>query len=94
MEQWIELHDDVVHFLKIATSPKSQPVLVHCQHGSDRTGTMVAIYRIAVQGWSKRDAIEEMTKGDFGFHPMWKNLVEYIGKLNVSAIRRRAGLSK
>lgn len=38
------------------------------RHGSDRTGTMCALYRIAVQGWSKEDAIREMTAGGFGFH--------------------------
>ena len=86
--------EDVIRFLKIATAPKKQPVFVHCQHGSDRTGTMVAIYRIAVQGWSKREAIDEMTKGGFGFHPVWKNLVTYIENLDVSALRKRIGLSK
>ena len=90
---WHPEDEDVLRFLKIVTARKNQPVFVHCQHGSDRTGMMVAIYRIAVQGWTKRDAIDEMTKGNFGFHPEWKNLVAYIEKLDVEAVRRRAGIS-
>ena len=90
---WHPEDDDVVRFLKVVTARKNQPVFVHCQHGSDRTGTMIAIYRIAIQGWSKREAIDEMTKGGFGFHPMWKNLVTYIEKADVAALKRRAGVS-
>ena len=35
------------------------PGLVHCMHGADRTGTLRAPYRIAVQGWSKDDPIKD-----------------------------------
>ena len=91
---WHAEDDDVVRFLKIVTAKKCQPVFVHCLHGSDRTGTMIAIYRIAVQGWSKREAIDEMTKGSFGFHPVWKNLIAYIEKLDIESLRKRAGLAK
>ena len=77
----------MVKFLRIATTPAMQPVLVHCLHGSDRTGTMVAIYRIAYGGWSKAQATEEMIIGGFGFHPMWKNLLSYIDELDVNAIK-------
>src|SRR5262249_18086825 len=66
---WHPEDEDIVKFLRIATTPALQPVLVHCQHGSDRTGTMVALYRIVVEGWSKEAALLEMTQGGFGFHP-------------------------
>ena len=74
MKAWHPEEEDVVRFLKIVTDPKRAPVLVHCQHGADRTGTMIAVYRIAVQGWSKAEAIREMTEGGFGFHRIWSNL--------------------
>jgi len=45
--------------------------LVHCLHGSDRTGTVVAGYRIAAQGWSKEAATDEFEFGGYGYHSLW-----------------------
>lgn len=86
---WHPEDEDVVKFLRIATTPTLQPVLVHCLHGSDRTGTMVAIYRIAYEGWTKAQAIDEMIHGGFGFHPLWQNLLRYIDALDVDAIKKQ-----
>jgi hypothetical protein len=55
---------------------------------------MCAIYRIAIDGWSKDDAIREMTKGDFGFHPCWSNLIRFIKKLDMEAIKKKADLKE
>jgi protein tyrosine/serine phosphatase len=84
---WHPENDDVIKFLRIATTKENQPVLVHCQHGSDRTGTMVAIYRIAYEGWTKEQAIEEMIRGGYGFHIMWQNLRYYIEQLDINEIK-------
>jgi len=84
---------DVIHFLQIVTDPNRTPAFVHCQHGADRTGTMCAIYRIAVQGWSKEEAIEEMTKGGFGYHSIWQNLPNYVRKLDVEEIKHKVRLN-
>jgi len=84
----------VVRFLRIATDSSRAPVFVHCQYGADRTGTMCAIYRIAVQGWSKDKAVEEMTEGGFGFHSIWQNLPDYIRKLDFEEIKRSSGLEE
>jgi hypothetical protein len=87
---WHPENEDVIKFLRIVTTPSLQPILVHCQHGSDRTGTMVAIYRIAFEGWTKKQATDEMINGGFGFHPMWQNLVSYIEGLDINAIKEQA----
>jgi protein tyrosine/serine phosphatase len=84
---WHPEDEDVVKFLRIVTTPALQPVLVHCRHGSDRTGTMVAVYRIVVEGWTKAAASDEMIHGGYGFHPLWQNLLRYIETLDVDAIR-------
>ncbi|MGL4766742.1 MAG: fused DSP-PTPase phosphatase/NAD kinase-like protein [Formosimonas sp.] len=82
---WQVKDQDVLQFLKIATDPAQQPVLLHCKHGADRTGMMTAIYRIVVQNWRKADAIAEMRQGGFGYHPVWFNLIRYIEDLDVPA---------
>lgn len=83
----------VIQFLKVATDPEQRPILLHCLHGSDRTGTMCAIYRICVQGWNKENAIEEMKKGGYGYHKIWKNLIKYINKVDVENIKKEAGIA-
>ena len=93
MKAWHPERKEAVRFLQIVTDPKRTPVLVHCHHGSDRTGAMVALYRIAVQGWTKEDAVREMTEGGYGFHPVWVNLPEWITQLDVDAVRREAGIA-
>ena len=70
----------------------SPPVFVHCLHGADRTGTMCAAYRVVVDGWTKQQAIDEMTKGGYGFHPVWANLPKFIENLDVEKIKAKAGL--
>lgn len=92
MKTWHPEREDVVRFLEIVIDPDKQPVLVHCQHGSDRTGTMCAIYRIAVQGWSKQEAIREMTEGGYGFHEIWKDLPEFIENLDIESLRKDIGI--
>jgi uncharacterized membrane protein YkvA (DUF1232 family)/protein tyrosine phosphatase (PTP) superfamily phosphohydrolase (DUF442 family) len=87
MKAWHPEDEEVIRFLQIVTDPQRTPVFVHCQHGADRTGTMCAIYRIAVQGWTKDEAIREMTEGGFGYHEAWENLLLYIRNLDIERIR-------
>ena len=84
--------EDMVAFLKIVTDPTRQPVFVHCQHGSDRTGTACAVFRLTVQGWTKEQALAEMEYGGYGFHEEFVNLLQYIRQLDVGKIKRLAGL--
>ena len=43
----------------IAFATSNAPTYVHCEAGKGRTGTAVACYRIAVDGWSADEAIAE-----------------------------------
>lgn len=64
---------DAVAFLR---EPGNRPVYVHCQAGSDRTGVVVAVYRMEVEGWTRSQAVEEMQA--YGFHDLWMGLMEYV----------------
>jgi protein tyrosine/serine phosphatase len=93
MKAWHPEREDVIRFLKIVMDEKRAPVLFHCQHGADRTGTMCALYRIVVQGWSKEDAIQEMIDGGYGFHEIWQNLPKWIDELDIDSIRKELGIT-
>lgn len=51
------------------------PVFVHCAQGCDRTGMVIACYRIE-NGWSNQNAIDEMWS--FGFHFVWSHFLEFV----------------
>jgi len=52
--------DEVVaRVLSIIDNPENQPVFIHCKRGSDRTGTIAAIYRISHDGWTADRALSE-----------------------------------
>jgi len=73
----------------IRAAPK--PVLVHCWQGSDRSGAVVAAYRIAFQGWSREQAIDELVNGGFGFHAAtYPNIVKLIRSLDVEKLKQVA----
>jgi protein tyrosine/serine phosphatase len=59
----------VAEFLKLFQQDGQQKIFVHCYFGSDRTGVMVAAYRMAEQNWTADEAVEEMYS--FGFHYHW-----------------------
>lgn len=54
------------------------PVFVHCQHGCDRTGCMIGIWRVQEQSWPFAKAWTEMRQ--YGFDPQWKKLTESVRK--------------
>jgi len=93
MKAWHPEQEDIIRFLRITTDKAYAPVFVHCQHGADRTGLMCAIYRVAVEGWTKEEAIQEMTQGGFGHHTIWTNLVQFIQDLDIDAIKQQTGIT-
>jgi protein tyrosine/serine phosphatase len=68
------------------------PILVHCQHGADRTGVVVAMYRIIYQGWSKARAIDEMKNGGYNFHSIFFNIPAFINNADIPAIKAAIAL--
>lgn len=61
--------------LKCMFNSLNHPMYVHCAQGRDRTGMVIACYRIRM-GWTNKDAIAEMQS--FGFHYVWTHFLEYV----------------
>lgn len=55
------------HILSIINEPENQPVFVHCRRGADRTGTVIAVYRISQDGWTGKEAMSEAKRHGMGF---------------------------
>jgi protein tyrosine/serine phosphatase len=51
--------EQVEHVLSLINAPENGVVFVHCAHGADRTGTVIAIYRISHDGWAGEQATRE-----------------------------------
>ena len=43
----------------LALLDSKEPVFVHCKRGSDRTGTVIACYRISHDRWQRQQALQE-----------------------------------
>jgi protein tyrosine phosphatase (PTP) superfamily phosphohydrolase (DUF442 family) len=57
--------EPMARFLKLIEDNRDKKVFVHCRLGADRTGMAIAAYRMASEGWSADEALNEMAK--FGF---------------------------
>jgi protein tyrosine/serine phosphatase len=91
-QAWHAEEEELLAFLRVAVDPAQHPIFVHCLHGADRTGTSIAAYRIVVQGWTKQEAIREMTDGGFGYHSIWTNLIRHLEQLDVERMRNALGI--
>ena len=88
MNTWHIETEDVVRALKLLRAAQEQgPVLLHCQHGADRTGLITALYRIVYQGWNKDQALDEMLHGGFGYHAVWGNIPDYVRNVDIAWLR-------
>lgn len=62
--------------LSIINAPENGRVFVHCQRGADRTGTVIAVYRIAHDGWTSEEAKREANR--YGMRFWQRGMKDYI----------------
>jgi hypothetical protein len=68
-------------FFKIVDDAKKRGknAYVHCLHGADRTGTMIALYRMKRQGWTFLKAFNEMwIEGHERHYKLFPNFEKYL----------------
>lgn len=54
--------ESVKQALALLIDQNAWPILVHCERGADRTGTVIACLRISQDGWSNQKALDEAKK--------------------------------
>lgn len=79
--------DKLVEAVRIVKNRKG-PIVIHCWHGSDRTGLVVALYRIVFQNWTKDEALDELENGGFGYHKIYGNIKTFINNLDVAEFKK------
>ena len=61
----------VRRILEIIAAPENGRVFVHCRTGVDRTGMIVALYRMTHDGWSTNDALAEADRNGMRRTQFW-----------------------
>jgi len=82
--------DQVAAVLALLTDTASGPVFVHCRRGADRTGTVIAAYRIAHDHWENKKALDEARSYGMSFfeRAMQRYVMRY--KPNADAVSASA----
>lgn len=83
--------EQIARAMEILDAPENGAVFIHCKRGSDRTGTVVAIYRIRHDNWSSERAKSEAKK--YGMSWMEFGMKDYISDYynhHISASEKQA----
>lgn len=69
----------VAQFLELLAKNPGEKIFVHCHEGIDRTGMMIAAYRMTAEGRTAAQAMQEMQAFGFSFthHVMCPGLASY-----------------
>ncbi len=72
LSNWFKPKDSEIQaILDEILKAENQPVFIHCKRGADRTGTVVAIYRMKYEGWTAREANQEAKEFGIGWWQVW-----------------------
>lgn len=72
LSNWFSAKDENINaIIEIITNPELQPVFIHCKRGADRTGTVVAVYRMLREDWTAKQANREAKQHGIGWWQVW-----------------------
>jgi tyrosine-protein phosphatase SIW14 len=70
--------EQVSQVLSVLEDSNSWPVFIHCRRGADRTGTVLACYRISHDHWQNQKALEEAkTYGLSSFERAMRSFIQH-----------------
>lgn len=88
MNAWTISYKDIIAGVKAIKNSK-KPALVHCKHGADRTGAIVAVYRIIYCNWTKENAINEFRYGGFHYHEKsFPNILRLLETIDLEQVKK------
>lgn len=65
-----------------------KPILIHCLHGSDRTGATIAAYRVVFNHWSREEAIAEFLLPENGYNAsLFPNILELLKTIDFDQLK-------
>jgi protein tyrosine phosphatase (PTP) superfamily phosphohydrolase (DUF442 family) len=73
----------IARFLAVLHKNRGKKIFVHCRLGDDRTGLMIATYRMAEEGWTAEEAMREMKAYGFSWahrYLICPGLASYVAK--------------
>lgn len=78
---WSSWHDprrdEIISFFSLLRENPGKKIFVHCEYGADRTGLMIALYRVVTEHWTPDQAVAEMKM--FNFHSfLYSHLAKYV----------------
>lgn len=76
--------------LLVMSQPGTHPLYIHCEHGEDRTGLVVALYHVFYQNWTPEEAHEDMEA--MGHRGKGKVLTHEMDEFFWQATRKRKNL--
>jgi protein tyrosine phosphatase (PTP) superfamily phosphohydrolase (DUF442 family) len=77
--------EQVAQFLSLLRDHPDRRVFVHCRRGSERTGVMVASYRMSRDHWTPEQALAEMEA--FGFRSRFSHLTRFVHRFPALLLR-------
>lgn len=80
----------VEELLKHLIRPNSGPIFIHCRRGKDRTGTIIACYRIQHDRWTNAEALAEANK--YGMSHLERGMRSYISHFRSFSLPEGTGL--
>jgi tyrosine-protein phosphatase SIW14 len=79
--------EQISEALKLMNDPNAGPVFVHCRRGADRTGAVIACYRIDHDRWDSAKALEEASR--YGMRWFEIALRKYVARFATNASEKR-----
>jgi len=76
-------NSEIDRILAILEDPGNAPVFVHCRRGADRSGMVIACYRIKHDHWTNAQALKEARQQ--GFSGLEVLMQEYVRHFHVAA---------